>query len=121
MTPRCACGCGRPPRIGSRYADYERCRQRAYRGRVRAAAIEAGLPASLSLRAATTAQSRNGDAQTAARTRQKRNRMRKPSLRVSYLKAVAAVTPYVGSTERAEFILAPLLTDRQRNYLEVRS
>jgi hypothetical protein len=44
----------------------------------------------------------------------KRKAPRRPSLRVSYLKAVEAIEPHVGSRERAEEILRPVLPPSAR-------
>lgn len=55
---------------------------------------------------------RHGKASRNARKRPPR----RPSLRISYRKAVDAVTPYVGSTDRAEAILQPLLSEKARRY-----
>jgi hypothetical protein len=124
-TGQCACGCGEAPRPGSKYADYERCRQRAYRQRVQKHLRDAGLPDRLNLRVAEGAEGRHGDAQAAARKRTRRS----PDLRISYRKAVDAVaaefarcssSAEVGRAHhlRAERTLVPLLTDRQRAALK---
>lgn len=73
--PTCACGCGEPARPGSKYADYERCRQRAHKRRVRAALEAAGLPATLTLETARrlrTTRSRSADAPARRQARQTR-------------------------------------------------
>jgi hypothetical protein len=41
---------------------------------------------------------------------------RKPSLRISYRRAVAAVAPYVGGEQRAEAVLRPLLSEAARRH-----
>lgn len=99
----CACGCGRDLQASRRrtaiYYD-ERCRQRAYRKRVRDAAEAAGVSASLSLKsldASSGAPSRNGDAKKGA-TRAERPK-RGPR---------AGVTVYLPT---------PLLADRVREVL----
>lgn len=64
---KCPCGCGGPVLRGRKYALGGRCRQRAYRKRVRAAADAAGVPPTVTLEtvdAASRTGARNGDAQT---------------------------------------------------------
>jgi hypothetical protein len=119
--PLCACGCKRPAQRGSKYHDYERCRQRAYRGRVKAAAAAAGLPASISMEtveAATHPTPRNGDARARRNRPQKR---RQTDLRISYRKAIDAVTEQLEldahltrahARERAQDALRPCLPPR---------
>jgi hypothetical protein len=63
---KCACGCGDEAPAGSAYAHLDRCRQRAYRERVKAEAKAAGIDSPGSLRAirgSRTTSARNGDAQ----------------------------------------------------------
>jgi hypothetical protein len=86
----CGCGCGESLKGRSARSLYldARCRQRAYRERLNAAAEAAGVPAHLSLetiRAATPPGDRNGDAQT----RRQAPPRRRTELRVSYRKLVA--------------------------------
>lgn len=123
---RCACGCGELCRPGSKYADYEKCRQRAYRRKLQDRLRAAGLPDHLNLEMAGDARARHGDAQKPSRKRSRRS----PDLRISYRKAVEAVAEKAAATdwvaeERAHMwatdLLSPLLTDRQRTALKGRS
>lgn len=119
----CVCGCGRAQRPGSKYFDYERCRQRTYRQRVGRAAADAGLPTSLTLASLSgSSGSRLGDAQKGGRAAKRR----RPDLRVSYRKAVDAVDgalaeiqpyPTAAARRRVMAALEGLLTDRQREAL----
>lgn len=125
MTP-CECGCGREARPGSKYHDYERCRQRAYRNKVKTEAERAGLPAHLNLQVATSAQARNGDAQTSARSRQTRRRA--PDLRIPYGRLLERLEEFLEQCTdcpaphtTARQLLHPLLTDRQRAHLTGRT
>lgn len=108
MTDRgrpCVCGCGRPRQPGSKYADYERCRQRAYKKRVRAAAEAAGVETRLSLErleGSTSTGSRSGYASAA----RKRPQTRSPRTGVSvYFRdpaIVRAVLPLLDRTTPEE-------------------
>lgn len=129
---KCLCGCGEPIINRSAQVRYvnERHKQRAHRKRLKAAAEAAGLPASLSLKAVdsyTTGGNRRGDGQAGARAPQGTpSKPRKPSLRISYRKAVAAVSAELlrrglvdpatrhAADAVAQSFLRPLLTDRQR-------
>lgn len=125
--PRCDCGCGTiiDRRKGRRYRDRSHG-QRAYRRRLKARLQAAGLPASLSMKAADAAippPRRNGDA-TARRTAPQRRRT--PDRRVSLDAAVAAIAewladephPLVGLDPRAvaREILDPALPPRLRRH-----
>jgi hypothetical protein len=135
---KCACNCGEPLINRSAQVRYvnERHKQRAHRRRLKAAAEAAGLPTSLSLKAiesATSTGNRRGDGHASAGKPQRtRSKPRKPSLRISYRKAVKQVArhiahngdlgskvlvrrgPWEAATREAESLLSPLLTDRQR-------
>lgn len=91
-TRLCGCGCGASllgRRANVRYAD-DRHRQRAYRGRLRAALAEAGLPVRLNLSATATTRNRRGDGRSSS-GRVLRRRQPRPDLRISYRRAVVAI------------------------------
>lgn len=113
----CVCGCGTPARPGSKYA-LDHHRNRVYRRKVVKATEQVGLPAHLNLSTLTEeALPRVGDTQRPARKRSRRS----PDLRVSYRKAVAAISDGMRVVPSdAEAILRPLLTARQREALEQR-
>lgn len=72
-TGPCPCGCGQQAPAGRKYADTDRCRQRAYRRRVSAAMEDAHLPARPSLKLAAAArapQLRLGDGERRPSARQ---------------------------------------------------
>ena len=119
----CWCACGTwigHRRRTTRFVN-EKHKKRYHRRRLQHAARAAGLPANLSFQAIEQAQAgkstgkRPGDAP----------RRRKPDLRVSYRKALAAVADglrQVGIPEgqehnAARLMLEPLLSDRQRKSL----
>lgn len=132
----CACGCGEWAKPGRKYFDYERCRQRAYKQRAKAEAAARGLPTTLSLSAieaatpGTPTGSRSGYGQDGARAAQKPRKKRGPDMRISYPRAVAAVTddilrehgdagclagpPRDRAVKRAESVLRPLLPPAAR-------
>lgn len=131
---KCACGCGASllGRSARTIWHDDRCKQRGYRRRVVARAEAVGLPSSLSLRAldaGSTTHNRNGDAQTrGAKPRAVSKKPRKPSLRISYRKAVKAVSvalvkgelqidAHKVPREQAEAALLPLLTPKQKEAL----
>jgi hypothetical protein len=104
---KCACNCGADLAGRSERTLYanERCRQRAYRRRVKRAAAAAGLPASLSLENVETAKGtrdRNGDAHTARRPRQTR---RREGVSV-YLKTPAHLAALIAAAESHQQVAA---------------
>lgn len=127
---RCACGCGEP--LWGRAANVrfvlEKHKYRARRQDLKALAEALGVPASVSagsLRLTTATGNRGRYGDKAARSAQTPPRApRKPALRLSYRKTLAALTeavyelmpgaPREFAAERAVHILSPLLTDRQR-------
>jgi hypothetical protein len=124
---QCGCGCGAPVPDDDhpRYID-NRHKQRAYRRRVADEMHAHGLPAALSLKAARSGDptsARNGDAQNtreaAPRGREAASRRRRaPDLRISWRKAVGALAAELDDRQRAEAVLRPLLTDRQRRAVD---
>jgi hypothetical protein len=72
----CPCGCGRSPLPKRKYADYERCRQRAYKQRVKTVAEARGLETRLSLKrleGATRTGGRSGYAENGRKAHRKRS------------------------------------------------
>lgn len=114
---RCACGCGASVagrRDGTLYVDRSHG-QRRYRRHLQQTAAAAGLSPSLTLKTIQATNSpgrRNGDAPKPRKARQSGT-----SIRISYRKAVKAVGEAVGDRERAQEMLMPLLTDRQKEVL----
>lgn len=114
---RCVCGCQASVatrRDGTLYVDRTHA-QRRYRKRLQQAATTAGLSPSLTLKtiqAANSPGSRNGDAPTPRKARQSG-----VSIRVSYRKAVKAVGEAINDHDRAQEMLMPLLTERQKGAL----
>lgn len=124
----CECGCGQPPSPASKFANRDRCRQRAYHNRVTAAARDQGVSARPNLTDLTRrTHARSADAPAPARKPRKRT----TDLRVSYRKVVDAMTELVLSVaaaqqltqadarERAESHAAALLTDKQLTALNM--
>lgn len=128
----CKCGCGRSLSGRHRRVESwdERCRQRVYRRKLKGAAEAVGLPASFSLKtleSATSTADRRGDGHASpGKPRRPCAKPRKPSLRISYRKAVVEVAEGLlrrgaidPPTEAAAFAVAhsflrPVLSDRQR-------
>jgi hypothetical protein len=123
-TRKCICGCGKDAQPYSKYAFPERCRSRAYRNRVREEADAKGVSAHLTLgdlRNGTTARVGHTPAPARKRTR------RAPDLRVSYRKAVDAISlPLADRLEISETLarnftegcLRPLLSEKAQKQLE---
>jgi hypothetical protein len=111
----------------------EQCKDRAYRERVKAAAAAAGVPVKASLRffGTPSAPGSTGEGRADAQNKRKAAKRRPPSLRISYPKAVEALTaaltnagghligmPEPRARECAEQILRPHLSPKVREHLE---
>ena len=132
----CLCGCGEPlPRsrkLTAKYVDHRHA-QRAYRKRLKERAEAQGVPSSLTFKELDSTNplgNRHGDGESSARAaRATSKKPRKPSLRISYRKAVDALAEYLAEHDYgnepaglkktfadadAKTILRPLLTDAQK-------
>jgi hypothetical protein len=123
---RCACPCREPLPASAhgrqRYVDPNH-KNRAYRARVKARMKAAGLPASLSLKAADAARTPRNRLGDAEKQRQAPQRRRRPDQRVQLRAAVDAVADYLVerdhpsrwvARETARRILDPALPPRLR-------
>jgi hypothetical protein len=113
---RCACLCGERIDMvaGIRNAS-ERCRQRAYRERMKARAEDLDVPVTLtmeSVRTGGSTRTRNGDA---VRRRTPPMRKRRVDLRIPLSRLTARLAEL---DLDADAITRPLLTDRQRQEVE---
>lgn len=113
----CKCLCGRPRSSHSLYADYGRCRQRAYRLKLDAEASDRGVQTSTTLarlrehpHGTAGPGSRNGDAQIDRKRPRRRNRS---DVRIGLPRLERAARELLGETQTRR-LLDLVLTEQQR-------
>lgn len=114
----CKCLCGERRKAASEYANYERHRQRAYEARVRARALDDGVPVKLRLNPVSHPKGRTSDAQNGRKTARKR---RPSDIRIPLPRLQQAVEELLGAEQPlGRRLLDAVLTERQRQTLEGR-